>query len=114
MEQDTNGDKVIDDKDANYSRLQVWQDANQMVFLKRRAAVYHKVDSHAIQLNLSKSQLGGHEEVIFGNSAKFIKANGETGMLPNIGLRREVTILRYSMILLFRWKSFLPNVAGSE
>jgi len=115
MEQDTNGDKVIDDKDANYSRLQVWQDANQNgISEKEELRSLSQAGIAAIQLNYQKSQLGGHEEVIFGNSAKFIKANGETGDATEYWVKKrgyDTKILNDIVIPLE--VRFLPNVAGS-
>ena len=115
MEQDTNGDKVIDDKDANFSRLQVWQDANQNgISEKEELRSLSQAGVAAIQLNYLKSQLGGHEEVIFGNSAKFIKANGETGDATEYWVKKrgyDTKILNDIVIPLE--VRFLPNVAGS-
>ena len=115
MEQDTNGDKVIDDKDANYSRLQVWQDVNQNgISEKEELRSLSQAGVAAIQLNYQKSQLGGHEEVIFGNSAKFIKTNGETGDATEYWVKKrgyDTKILNDIVIPLE--VRFLPNVAGS-
>jgi len=115
MEQDTNGDKVIDDKDANYSRLQVWQDANQNgISEKEELRSLSQAGIAAIQLNYQKSQLGGHEEVIFGNSAKFIKANGETGDATEYWIKkRGYDTKSLNDINIPLEVHFLPNVAGS-
>ena len=115
MEQDTNGDNVIDDKDANYSRLQVWQDVNQNgISEKEELRSLSQAGVAAIQLNYQNSQLGGHEEVIFGNSAKFIKANGETGDATEYWVKkRGYDTKSLNDINIPLEVRFLPNVAGS-